>query len=192
MVIFAVTNINGEGTQYRMLRYVSNNEAIGRIFSFAIHEKYPTVSPFRSLFRKWRCIFQSREQGGQNGTTIADNQQESSQFPKHAFAGTFFCQWKLCTMELVEFISSMLQKELKNIINLLLLVNIRSHTCNMPKNRAMAKKFQVCKLSAWDEFTMAHIKSLKELNKTLRGVIPKTILPIRPFQLKPEQLLLTN
>ena len=36
-------NSNDEVTQYRMGRYVSSNEAIWRIFSFAIHERHPTV-----------------------------------------------------------------------------------------------------------------------------------------------------
>lgn len=36
-------NSNDEVTQYQMGRYVSSNEAIWRIFSFAIHERHPTV-----------------------------------------------------------------------------------------------------------------------------------------------------
>jgi len=43
MAIFTVTNANDEVSQYQMGHYVSSNEAIWRIFSFAIHEKYPTV-----------------------------------------------------------------------------------------------------------------------------------------------------
>lgn len=43
MAIFAVTNANDEVSQYQMGRYVSSNEAIWRIFSFAIHERHPTV-----------------------------------------------------------------------------------------------------------------------------------------------------
>ena len=41
--VFAVTNANDEISQYQMGRYVSSNEAIWRIFSFAIHERHPTV-----------------------------------------------------------------------------------------------------------------------------------------------------
>ncbi|KAF2890734.1 hypothetical protein ILUMI_15439, partial [Ignelater luminosus] len=43
MTVFAVTNANDEVSQYQMGRYVSSNEAIWRIFSFAIHERHPTV-----------------------------------------------------------------------------------------------------------------------------------------------------
>lgn len=43
MAVFAVTNANDEVSQYQMGRYVSSNEAIWRIFSFAIHERHPTV-----------------------------------------------------------------------------------------------------------------------------------------------------
>ncbi|GBP26529.1 hypothetical protein EVAR_86031_1 [Eumeta japonica] len=43
MAVFAVTNANDEISQYQMGRYVNSNEAIWRIFSFAIHERYPTV-----------------------------------------------------------------------------------------------------------------------------------------------------
>lgn len=43
MAIFAVTNTNDEVSHYQMGRYVSSNEAIWRIFSFAIHERHPTV-----------------------------------------------------------------------------------------------------------------------------------------------------
>lgn len=43
MALFAVTNANDEVSQYQMGRYVSSNEAIWRIFSFAIHERHPTV-----------------------------------------------------------------------------------------------------------------------------------------------------
>lgn len=43
MAIFVVTNGNDEVSQYQMGRYISSNEAIWRIFSFAIHERHPTV-----------------------------------------------------------------------------------------------------------------------------------------------------
>lgn len=45
MAVFAVDGENSidEVTQYQMGRYVSSNEAIWRIFSFAIHERHPTV-----------------------------------------------------------------------------------------------------------------------------------------------------
>lgn len=43
MAVFAVTNTNDEVSQYQMSRYVSSNEAIWRIFSFAICERHPTV-----------------------------------------------------------------------------------------------------------------------------------------------------
>ena len=43
MAVFGVTNANDEISQYQMGRYVSSNEAIWRIFSFAIHERHPTV-----------------------------------------------------------------------------------------------------------------------------------------------------
>lgn len=45
MAVFGVEsgNSNDEITQYQMGRYVSTNEAIWRIFSFAIHERHPTV-----------------------------------------------------------------------------------------------------------------------------------------------------
>lgn len=45
MAVFSVgtQESNDEVTQYQMGRYVSTNEAMWRIFSFAIHERYPTV-----------------------------------------------------------------------------------------------------------------------------------------------------
>lgn len=45
MGVFGVgaENSNDEISQYQMGRYVSSNEAIWRIFSFAIHERHPTV-----------------------------------------------------------------------------------------------------------------------------------------------------
>lgn len=44
-VVFGVAaeNSNDEITQFQMGRYISSNEAIWRIFSFAIHERHPTV-----------------------------------------------------------------------------------------------------------------------------------------------------
>ena len=45
MAVFGVVaeNSNDEVTQFQMGRYVCSNEAIWRIFSFAIHERHPTV-----------------------------------------------------------------------------------------------------------------------------------------------------
>jgi ATP-dependent DNA helicase PIF1 len=45
MAVFGVAaeNSNDEITQFRMGRYVSSNEAMWRIFSFAIHERHPIV-----------------------------------------------------------------------------------------------------------------------------------------------------
>ena len=48
------------------------------------------------------------------------------------------------------------------------LLNIQSNetpTCNILKNFAMAKVLQHCKLIVWDEWTMAHKKSLVALKK---------------------------
>lgn len=42
--------------------------------------------------------------------------------------------------------------------------------CNIAKNSAMAKILQVCKLIVWDECTMAHKRSLKALDKTLKDL----------------------
>ncbi|XP_050339716.1 uncharacterized protein LOC126766058 [Bactrocera neohumeralis] len=45
MAVFGVTdpNANDEITQYQMGRYISTNEALWRIFSFPIHERFPAV-----------------------------------------------------------------------------------------------------------------------------------------------------
>lgn len=43
MAVFGVDSGRDEISQYQIGRYVSTNEAIWRIFSFAIHERYPTV-----------------------------------------------------------------------------------------------------------------------------------------------------
>lgn len=45
MAVFGVAdeNRNDEITQYQLGRYISTNEALWRIFSFPIHERYPTV-----------------------------------------------------------------------------------------------------------------------------------------------------
>lgn len=45
MAVFGVAPANNldEIKQYQMGRYISSNEAIWRIFSFPIHERYPTV-----------------------------------------------------------------------------------------------------------------------------------------------------
>lgn len=45
MAVFGVVNenTNDEITQYQMGRYISSNEAIWRILSFPIHDRYPTV-----------------------------------------------------------------------------------------------------------------------------------------------------
>ncbi|UYV74016.1 hypothetical protein LAZ67_11001852, partial [Cordylochernes scorpioides] len=46
MAVFGVENTtasNDEVTQYQLGRYISSNEAVWRIFSFSIHERYPTV-----------------------------------------------------------------------------------------------------------------------------------------------------
>ncbi|GFQ88172.1 uncharacterized protein TNCT_263741 [Trichonephila clavata] len=37
------TASNEEVTQYQLGNYISNNEAVWRILSFSIHERYPTV-----------------------------------------------------------------------------------------------------------------------------------------------------
>ncbi|XP_044592333.1 uncharacterized protein LOC123270358 [Cotesia glomerata] len=46
MAVFEVETLdpNDEVSRYQMGRYVSSNEAIWRIFSFPIHERYPTVT----------------------------------------------------------------------------------------------------------------------------------------------------
>ncbi|GFX87397.1 ATP-dependent DNA helicase [Trichonephila clavipes] len=46
MAVFGVENTtasNDEVTQYQLGRYMSSNEAVWRILSFSIHERYPTV-----------------------------------------------------------------------------------------------------------------------------------------------------
>jgi PIF1-like helicase/Helitron helicase-like domain at N-terminus len=46
MAVFGVENTtasNDEVTRYQLGRYISSNEAVWRIFSFSIHERYPTV-----------------------------------------------------------------------------------------------------------------------------------------------------
>ncbi|UYV77690.1 hypothetical protein LAZ67_15001947 [Cordylochernes scorpioides] len=46
MAVFGVENTtasNDEVTQYQLGRYISSNEAVWRILSFSIHERYPTV-----------------------------------------------------------------------------------------------------------------------------------------------------
>ncbi|XP_015189716.1 PREDICTED: uncharacterized protein LOC107073545 [Polistes dominula] len=42
--------------------------------------------------------------------------------------------------------------------------------CNIAKNSAMAKILRVCKLIAWDECTMAHKRTLKALDRTLKDL----------------------
>ena len=37
------TTSNDEVTQYQLERYIGSNEAVWRILSFPIHERYPTV-----------------------------------------------------------------------------------------------------------------------------------------------------
>ena len=43
MADFTVRNANDEIEQFQVGRYISSNEALWRIFSFPIHERYPTV-----------------------------------------------------------------------------------------------------------------------------------------------------
>lgn len=43
MAVFGLTNQTDEITQFQMGRYISSNEAVWRILSFNIHERYPTV-----------------------------------------------------------------------------------------------------------------------------------------------------
>lgn len=43
MAVFGLANQTDEITQFQMGRYISRNEAIWRIFSFNIHERYPPV-----------------------------------------------------------------------------------------------------------------------------------------------------
>ncbi|GFR27826.1 ATP-dependent DNA helicase [Trichonephila clavata] len=46
MAVFGVKNTtasNEEVTQYQLGRYISSNEAVWRILSFSIHDRYPTV-----------------------------------------------------------------------------------------------------------------------------------------------------
>lgn len=43
MAAFEISNKNDEITEYQMGRYISSNEAVWRIFGFAMHERYPTV-----------------------------------------------------------------------------------------------------------------------------------------------------
>ncbi|GFW37131.1 uncharacterized protein TNCV_5020291 [Trichonephila clavipes] len=46
MAVFGVENTtasNDEVTQYQLGSYISSNEAVWRILSFSIHERYPTV-----------------------------------------------------------------------------------------------------------------------------------------------------
>lgn len=44
MAVFGIARDNDEIKQYQMGRYISTNEAIWRILSFNIHERYPTVT----------------------------------------------------------------------------------------------------------------------------------------------------
>ncbi|GFQ98313.1 uncharacterized protein TNCT_519311 [Trichonephila clavata] len=46
MAVLGVENTtasNDEVTQYQLGRYINSNEAVRRILSFSIHERYPTV-----------------------------------------------------------------------------------------------------------------------------------------------------
>jgi len=43
-------------------------------------------------------------------------------------------------------------------------------TCNISKSSGMGKVLQQCKLIIWDECTMAHKKSLEDLDQSLRDL----------------------
>ncbi|XP_075451164.1 uncharacterized protein LOC142492406 [Ascaphus truei] len=43
-------------------------------------------------------------------------------------------------------------------------------TCNITKTSGQARVLQICKLIVWDEYTMAHKKSLEALNRTLQDL----------------------
>lgn len=53
MIGVGAKNSNDEVTRYQIDRYVSSNEAIWRILSFAIHERYPTVDYLIVTPGKW-------------------------------------------------------------------------------------------------------------------------------------------
>lgn len=52
MAVFGVSADNmDEISQFQMGRYISSNEAVWRIFSFPIHDRYPTVVHWPSIWR---------------------------------------------------------------------------------------------------------------------------------------------
>jgi hypothetical protein len=68
MAIFTVTNANDEVSQYQMGRYVSSNEAIWRIFSFAIHERHPTVVHLAVHLENGQRVYFNRENAADRAT----------------------------------------------------------------------------------------------------------------------------
>ncbi|GBM89301.1 hypothetical protein AVEN_88466-1 [Araneus ventricosus] len=59
----------------------------------------------------------------------------------------------------------------QSALKLPLNINVEDYTvCNISKASGQAKVLQTCKISVWDECTMAHKKSLEALDRTLRDL----------------------
>lgn len=71
--VFAVTNENDEISQYQMDRYVSTNEAIWRIFSFAIHERHPTYTHLAVHLENGQRVYFTRENASDTATVDNSN-----------------------------------------------------------------------------------------------------------------------
>lgn len=71
MAVFGVAdpNRNDEIHQYQMGRYISSNEAIWRLFSFQIHERYPTVVHLAVHLENGQRVYFTEE----NAVEVASN-----------------------------------------------------------------------------------------------------------------------
>lgn len=59
MAVFGAVNVNknDEAQQYQMGRYISSNEAVWRILSFPIHDRYPTVLHLAINFENGQRVY---------------------------------------------------------------------------------------------------------------------------------------
>ncbi|GFQ93601.1 ATP-dependent DNA helicase [Trichonephila clavata] len=56
-----LVNNNNEITLYQIRRYISSNEAVGRIFGFEIHERDPAVINLAVHLVNSQCVFFTNE-----------------------------------------------------------------------------------------------------------------------------------
>ncbi|GFT04160.1 ATP-dependent DNA helicase [Trichonephila clavipes] len=175
LAVFGVQNANDEVTPYQNGRYISTSEAIWRMLSFSIHERFPAVTHLDiHLENDQRVYFDPS-----NVRTVVEN-------PRNTTLMAFF---DMCHKD--EFTASLLYEEIPGIAATLLHGEKTAHSmfkiplesermensvCSVTKNSDKVKVLQDCVFVVRDECTMANKISIEAVNRTMQDLRGITLL----------------